>query len=97
MYLKSVRIINFRKFGLENNKIEFVDAKSYLDEKKDNDINIAPTTTLIVGKNNAGKTTIINALDKLINRNGDYKANDFNFSYLTDCQTKCDSSSVKDS
>lgn len=82
MYLKSVRIINFRKFGLENNKIEFVDAKSYLDEKKDNDINIAPTTTLIVGKNNAGKTTIINALDKLINRNGDYKANDFNFSYL---------------
>ena len=81
MYLKSLRISNFRKFGLENNKIEFVDTKSYQEQKQGKDINIAPTTTLIVGKNNSGKTTIINALDKLINK-GDFKANDFNFSYL---------------
>lgn len=82
MYLKSLRISNFRKFGLENNKIEFVDARSYQKQKKEKEINIAPTTTLIVGKNNSGKTTIINALDKLINKKGDFTANDFNFSYL---------------
>lgn len=82
MYLKSFRISNFRKFGLGNNKIEFVDAKSYQEQKQGKEINIAPTTTLIVGKNNSGKTTIINALDILMNKHGDYKANDFNFSYL---------------
>ncbi|QIC07175.1 AAA family ATPase [Brevibacillus sp. 7WMA2] len=82
MYLKSLRISNFRKFGIENNKIEFVDAKSYQEQKKGKEINIAPTTTLIVGKNNSGKTTIINALDTLINKEGKFKANDFNFSYL---------------
>ena len=82
MYLKSLSISNFRKFGIENNKIEFVDAKSYQQQKHGKEINIAPTTTLIVGKNNSGKTTIISALEKLINRNGDYKANDFNFTYL---------------
>ncbi|APQ61939.1 hypothetical protein PPOLYM_01375 [Paenibacillus polymyxa] len=82
MYLKSLRISNFRKFGFENNKIEFVDAKSYQEQIKSKEINIAPTTTLLVGKNNSGKTTIINALDKLINKNGAFKANDFNYSYL---------------
>ncbi|MGG4462044.1 AAA family ATPase [Brevibacillus porteri] len=82
MYLKSLIISNFRKFGLKNNKIEFVDAKSYQEQKQGKEINIAPTTTLIVGKNNSGKTTIINALDILINNKGNYKANDFNFSYL---------------
>lgn len=82
MYLKSFKIKNFRKFGSENNRIEFVDAKSYHEQKQDEKINIAPTTTLIVGKNNSGKTTIISALDKLINKNGDYCANDFNFFYL---------------
>ncbi|MEZ2733795.1 AAA family ATPase, partial [Aneurinibacillus aneurinilyticus] len=82
MYLKSLKVNNFRKFGLENNKIEFVDAKSFREQKEGKEINIAPTTTLIVGKNNSGKTTIINALDTLINKNGDFKSNDFNFSYL---------------
>jgi len=83
MYLKSLTISNFRKFGLENNRIEFVDTKTYQEQKRDMDINIAPTTTLIVGKNNSGKTTIITALDKLVN-NKDYKSNDFNFSYIRD-------------
>ncbi|KOA19170.1 hypothetical protein CLHOM_22760 [Clostridium homopropionicum DSM 5847] len=81
MYLKSLKIINFRKFGSENNTVEFVDAQSYQEQKNSKEINIAPTTTLIVGKNNCGKTTIIQALDKLINDNS-LKSNDFNFSYI---------------
>lgn len=81
MYLKSLRLSNFRKFSTENNKIEFVDARSYQEHKKGKGINIAPTTTLIVGKNNSGKTTIVNGLEKLL-KNQDFKANDFNFDYL---------------
>lgn len=83
MYLKSLRIKNFRKFGTENNKIEFVDSNIYHTLKKEEGINIAPTTTLIVGKNNCGKSTIVKSLDNLINYNKDvFKSSDFNFFYL---------------
>ncbi|WP_152393812.1 AAA family ATPase [Paenibacillus guangzhouensis] len=82
MYLKSLKLANYRKFSDNNNKIEFVDAKSYQDQKNQKEINIAPTTTLIVGKNNGGKSTVINALDNLINNKNSFKANDFNFFYL---------------
>ncbi|HGE5778982.1 TPA: Gabija anti-phage system endonuclease GajA [Bacillus pseudomycoides] len=82
MYLKNLKIYNFRKFGTDNNKIEFVDAKSFQEQRNEKEVNIAPTTTLIVGKNNCGKTTIIKALDNLINNKDAFKANDFNFLYL---------------
>jgi predicted ATP-dependent endonuclease of OLD family len=78
MYLKSLKIKNFRKFGDENNCVEFVDSKEGL---QTNTINVATATTLIVGKNNSGKTTITKALTKLIDSNR-FEANDFNFSYL---------------
>lgn len=78
MYLKSISLENFRKFRTEDNIIEFVDAKDY---KKDENINIAPKTTLIVGKNNSGKTTVVEALKKLITPTG-FCATDFNFNYL---------------
>jgi predicted ATP-dependent endonuclease of OLD family len=81
MYLKSLEINNFRKFRAENNIVEFVDAESYRQQKEGKSINVAPTTTLIVGKNNSGKTTITKVLEKLINDNN-FEANDFNFSYL---------------
>ncbi|OCL81641.1 ATP-dependent nuclease [Arcobacter porcinus] len=77
MYLKSLEINNFRKFGTTENTIEFVDSK----ENLQSDINIASATTLIVGKNNVGKTTITKALEKLLKN--DFNANDFNFAYLT--------------
>ena len=78
MYLKSLKLTNFRKFGNVNNLIRFVNAKDGLDTDK---INVAKATTLIVGKNNSGKTTITTALDKLIG-NKKFEASDFNFSYL---------------
>lgn len=82
MYLKSLQIKNFRKFGTENNVIEFVDAQGYETYKNSKKFNIAMTTTLIVGKNNVGKTSIIEVLDKLTNRENPFKATDFNFIYL---------------
>jgi len=78
MYLKSLKIKNFRKFGEDNNLIEFVDSKDGLAVDS---INIATATTLIVGKNNSGKTTITKALYKIID-NKRFEENDFNFSYL---------------
>ncbi len=81
MYLKSFGIYNFRKFGTTENTIEFVDGTSYRKEQKEEEINVAPTTTLIVGKNNSGKTTVVQALEKLI-KEKKFNVNDFNFVYL---------------
>lgn len=79
MYLKSLQISNFRKFGTNENTIEFVDSK----EKLQTNINIASATTLIVGKNNSGKTTITKALEILKSSSVRFIANDFNFAYLS--------------
>ena len=77
MYLKSLEIKNFRKFGDKNNIVEFINSQ---DISENNEINIAQNTTLIIGKNNSGKTTIIEALDTLVNDK--FLASDFNFFYL---------------
>jgi hypothetical protein len=77
MYLKSLEIKNFRKFGDKNNVVEFINSQ---DISENNEINIAQNTTLIIGKNNSGKTTIIEALEALVNDN--FLGSDFNFFYL---------------
>ena len=79
MYLKSFQINNFRKFRTTDNIIEFASNVKQNEEK----LNVAQTTTLIVGKNNCGKTSIIQALHKLINDNT-FNSNDFNFFYIKD-------------
>lgn len=81
MYLKSIKMTNFRKFGENDNIIEFVDAEAYGKQIQEGQINIAPTTTLIVGKNNSGKSTVIQALKNLLDKNK-FSATDFNFCYL---------------
>ena len=88
MYLKRLKITNFRNFREHNNEIEFVNSTEI---KQADNTNVAAVTTLIVGKNNAGKTTIVNALDKLINTHSGSKifgANDFNYEYLKECLEK---------
>ncbi|MCD5380433.1 ATP-binding protein [Candidatus Gracilibacteria bacterium] len=80
MYLKSFKLVNFRKFGTENNVIEFVDS---VDGVQSDKVDISKSTTLIVGKNNSGKTTITKAFEKLIGKSK-FEASDFNFCYLAE-------------
>ena len=100
MYLKSLIIKNYRKFGEENNKVSFIDSRTYNQNKaiviplssettqdseatqENKAINISTTATLIVGKNNAGKSTITSILDKMINIPSTFGAFDFNMKYL---------------
>lgn len=74
MQLKQFTLFNYRKFG-----------------KTDNVVNLGMVpadttgsfiaTTLLVGQNNAGKTTIVSALEKLCGEN-DFTVDDFNYRYL---------------
>ncbi|QST00327.1 AAA family ATPase [Pontibacillus sp. ALD_SL1] len=83
MYLKSVRLENFRKFSNGNNVIEFVDSRGFK-EREDGvvELNVAKTTTLIVGKNNTGKTTVIKALELLLDKSVGLSFTDINMNYL---------------
>lgn len=84
MYLKKLVLENFRKFRNENNEICFVASDDY---KNQDAINIAPRTTLIIGKNNSGKTTVIEALKRLVQATG-FSSNDYNFDYLQEILSK---------
>jgi predicted ATP-dependent endonuclease of OLD family len=81
MYLKKFKLINFRKFGSENNEIELINSHVSKNSENQNEINIASSSTLIVGKNNAGKTTVVEGLDKLVHSK-QFVADDFNYRYL---------------
>ena len=107
MFLKRLKLTNYRKFSSEKNIVEFISSKIVLNQDNDDindnfeensvqndcdEIDVASDTTLIIGKNNAGKTTIITALDNLINHNNVFGANDFNYRYLQeylDCYDVC--------
>ncbi|OTQ13793.1 hypothetical protein B6D11_09625, partial [Gilliamella apicola] len=61
MYLESLKIINYRRFGEKDNIVYFVNPKKISHSREKNSTKqslISPSTTLIIGKNNAGKTTI---------------------------------------
>lgn len=85
MYLKKFKLINFRKFAEKENEIEFADSQG-IRKYNVNSTNIASSTTLVVGKNNSGKTTVFEALDKLVNSSSESNArftfDDFNYEYI---------------
>jgi putative ATP-dependent endonuclease of the OLD family len=82
MYLESLTIKNFRKFRNNNNTIYFVDSKAIkINEKGDETSLIAPSSTLIIGKNNTGKTTVARALN-VVSEKKKPSAYDFNMDYL---------------
>lgn len=85
MHLESLTIKNYRKFRSKDNTVCFVKPEviDMSTEEKQSESVIAPSTTLIIGKNNAGKTTIVNALKMLCN-NEQPSASDFNLSYLNE-------------
>ncbi|CAI1803384.1 ATP-dependent nuclease [Serratia proteamaculans] len=78
MYLKSLVIHNFRKFSGVNNKICFVKAGKTSPEQSP----VAASTTVIIGKNNSGKTTITNSLSLICSDTEKLTGNDFNHNYL---------------
>ena len=95
MYLKSLSIKNYRKFGADRQTIDFAHSKwpemSGLGEELEK-INIteeyiSKSSSLIVGKNNSGKSTIVKLLNTLQNsRSGSrnvFKHNDFNLKTLS--------------
>ncbi|MEJ6078818.1 ATP-dependent endonuclease [Vibrio sp. 1-Bac 57] len=83
MYLESLEITNFRKFGTKNNKIEFVqsDYNKTIQDPSDKKSFVACATTLVIGKNNAGKTTVTKALHQIINSD-EIKGTSFNLNYM---------------
>ncbi|MBA5763191.1 AAA family ATPase [Vibrio sp. 404] len=85
MHLESLTIKNYRKFRASHNTVCFVEPEVIelgTEETRPASV-IAPSTTLIIGKNNAGKTTIANAL-KLLCNNEQPSASDFNLTYLNE-------------
>lgn len=85
MHLESLTIKNYRKFRSTDNTVCFVKPeviKIGTEENRPKSV-VAPSTTLIIGKNNAGKTTVVNAL-KMLCTNRSPSASDFNLSYLNE-------------
>lgn len=72
MFLKSFTLENYRKYGHDNNTISFAD-----------NINNSGLigSTLVIGQNNAGKTSVVTALKKASGADT-FAATDFNFNYL---------------
>ncbi|MGF1798443.1 ATP-dependent nuclease [Photobacterium swingsii] len=79
MHIKSLDIKHFRKFGNKNNKITFVEPTNKLDEES----TVSASTSLIVGKNNSGKTTVAKALELVVSDSDKLSGHDFNYDYLS--------------
>ena len=96
MYLKSLSIKNYRKYGEKVQVINFAHSKwpeIPKDEDETEKINIteeyiSKSSSLIVGKNNSGKSTIVKLLNTLQNsKSGSrsvFKHTDFNLKILSD-------------
>lgn len=99
MYLKSISIENYRKFQKERT-FEFahdswkqeIENMSNEGKGKITEKYISKSTSLLVGKNNAGKSTVIKLLSALQNARcgtrGFFNYNDFNLNYLHDWYEK---------
>ncbi|EOI6839833.1 ATP-dependent endonuclease, partial [Yersinia enterocolitica] len=77
MYISFLKINNFRKFGENDNVIGFVKSHS---ESPQNNL-VASSTTLVIGKNNSGKTTVTKALELLHSDSEKITGHDFNYNY----------------
>lgn len=85
MHISTFKINNYRKFGEEDNVISFVESKS---SNIDKNI-VASSTTLVIGKNNSGKTTITKALELIISDSEKINGHDFNYNYINKVIDDC--------
>ena len=72
MFIEKIKIENYRRFQSSDNEVFFAS------NKKENK---GLSTTLIIGQNNAGKTSIISAIQKSCGLER-FSGNDFNYEYL---------------
>ena len=96
MYLKSLSIKNYRKYGKDSQTINFAHSKWLKrsnNENAETTINkteeyISKNSSLIVGKNNSGKSTIVKLLTTLQNAKAGsrnvFKYTDFNLNILAE-------------
>jgi len=84
MHVSSLKITNYRKFGDSDNVVGFVDSSS--SNAKDNIV--ASSTTLVIGKNNSGKTTVTKALELIISDSDRITGHDFNYNYVNSIVNK---------
>lgn len=75
MFIKAIKIENYRRFQKNDNEVYFAVNKET--NKQNKELN----TTLIIGQNNAGKTSIISAIQKSCGIEK-FSINDFNYQYL---------------
>lgn len=83
MYLKSLVIKNYRKYGESQNEICFAHSHA---KQSETEQYISESSSLMIGPNNSGKSTIVELLDTLQNTKAQsrnvFKHSDFNLSYL---------------
>lgn len=82
MYLKEFEIRNFRKFYYKPDS-EY-NSVCFSNPHKTKDINIATRTSLVLGANNSGKTTIVSCLEKILSSAPSFNEFDFNLNYICD-------------
>lgn len=75
MYLEKMKITHFRKFNENNNEVIFYN------HPVDGELDISKVSTLIVGQNNAGKSTVFKAFGMLY-FSETFTSSDFNYDYL---------------
>lgn len=80
MYLKEFELRNFRKFYYKDEKNK--NSVHFSNPNAPKGINVAARTSLLVGPNNCGKTTVITCLDKLLSSSPNFTPFDFNLDYI---------------
>ena len=66
-------------------KIEKIKVENFR-SLKNFEIDLEETMSLIVGKNNTGKTSVIEILNKFINKSGSIESDDFNIDYVKELE-----------
>lgn len=90
MFLESFQLKHFRKFNETDNIVKFISGRN---EEK---IDISKVSTLIIGQNNAGKSTIFKAFQMLFN-GSKFSSFDFNYLYLSEyCENQLIKSDEED-